>query len=461
MTDDRVSEFEDRLRRRIEEHREERAETGQELSGESTVHAQHSPDFSGMSMREAAEVYDRWVSAQIAAHRGERVAPGPPPVDEVPVESDLSDPAEVSRITSLDQLDRVMEDDFGLRRFLPGSESPAETIFCTTRREFLEPIRAYLGVSSAVSQHWLETPEGEAGDRAESSPLARVAVHIPKQGCYVNGCELARRHELSNPSVVLDDEAAFREAARAIGEEKWGYGFITGYTAYGREKLERGLGRWDLAARLGVEIEGDGARALQAEELRKVSCLTEEGWPLWVGEYLAWRTDTSGEGLPVRTGFRLAQLVDGIEHLIGIVPWELVSGLLEAVRWIFLQTEIGPTLIHKSTRRLQKLYVRDDPRACQLRTHIAQTLVGKLEARLGVLPLPYAMIMAGNLTYDLRHSRPEQIAERARRYPRQNLDSRVAMLSFLDPMVKYDVSTMVSAAWHEFELEPPSALQWA
>jgi hypothetical protein len=456
MSDSRLSQFDERLRRRIEQFREKRAKTSRGLLGESPTLPERVPDFSGMPIHEAAAAYDSWMTARIRKHCGE-TTPERPTLSAEDREQPVD--REMSRVSSLDRLDRVMEDDFGLRRFLPDSAPRTATTLCTTRQEFLEPICDYLGTSRGVADRWLETVEREqAADQA--SPLTRTAVHITGQGCLVNGWKLARRHDLSSPSEALKDEAAFREAARSIGEEKWGCGFITRYTAYGAEKLQRGLCRWDLAARLGVEIHGDSKSRQLAERLRSVSCLTEEGWSSWVGEYLAWRSDPVGAELGVRTGFRLAQLVDGIEHVVGIVPWELVSGLLEAIRWIFLQTEIGPSLIHESTRRLQKLYAGDDPRICRLRSQIARMLMGKLEARLGVLPLPYAMILAGNVTYDLTKSSAGRIAERARRYPRQNLDSRVAMLSFLDPMVKYDVSTTVSAAWHEFELEPPSTLQW-
>ena len=385
MNEDRLDEFDNRLRRRIDAHRQHREESSRATLGESGDTHQP-PDFTGMSIYEAAEAYDSWASARITMHRGRDLTV------KSPAAADKKTPEEpaagaIKPATSLDTLDKTMVDDFGLARFLPDGGPRSGTTLCATRQEFLAPICDYLGTSQGTAGQWLNNAELETPGSSAVNPLTKIAVHIPGQGCYVNGWELARRHDLTNSSRVLDDGAAFREAARAIGEEKWGFGFVTRYTAYGAEKLERRLCRWDLAARLGVETDGETKSRQLAKQLRRVSCLAEEGWASWVGEYLAWRSDPAGEEPGVRSGFRLAQLVDGIEHLSGIVPLkELVGGLLDAVRWIFLQTEIGPTLIHESTRCLQRLYDHDDSRTCRLRTHIARMLIGKMEARLGCCP---------------------------------------------------------------------------
>ena len=462
-----LEDFDRRLRKRIARHEEEREQATQKVFGEAARRAEPFPDFSGMPVEKAIADYDEWVTTRIEAHRRKGPAQIPaPPEPEAPGPPVVG---QIAPVRSLPEVDQVMVQDFALDRFLSGGASPPPTVYCTTMEEFVEPVTAYLGLPSPMRDGWLQAARRERPGWERANPLGRVALYIPSQGCYVNGWRLARLHDLPDPRTALTEPAAFRDAVRQVAGEKWGLGFIRRRTEYGVEREQHGLYRWDLAERLGVKVDGDTTRARQAAQLRVIASFTEAGWTRWVSDYLAQRADPSAGDTGVHTDIRLAQLWDAAEHLVRIVPLdEVVGGLLDAIRWLFLESEAGPTLIHKGVRVFQSL--QEHKQADQVlmavarmpvRTLLGRLLMGKLEARLGMLSLPYAMLIAGNLTYDLEHSPPHQIEQRATQYPRQNVDTRLAMLGFLDPVVKHNVSTMVSAARHEFELEPPPTLQWA
>lgn len=461
-----LEDFDRRVRERIARHKAEREQTTQGLFGEAAGRDEPFPDFSGVPIEKAIAAYDEWVTTQIEAHRREGPAQIPtPPEPQVPGPPVVG---QIAPVRSLPEVDQVMVKDFALDRFISGGVPIPPTVYCTTPEKFVEPVTAYLGLPSPVGDGWLEAARRERPGWERSNPLGRVALYIPSQGCYVNGWRLARLHNLPDPGAALTEPAAFRDAVRQVASEKWGLGFIGCHAEYGVERERHGLDRWNLAERLDVKMGGDAARARQAEQLRAIVSFTEAGWTRWVGDYLAQRADPSAGDLGVHTGLRLAQLWDAAEHLVRIVPFdEVIGGLLDAIRWLFLESEAGPTLIHKGVRVFQALQKHKQANQVSLavarmpvRVLIGRLLMGKLEARLGALPLPYAVLIAGNLTYDLERSPPHKIEQRTTQYPRQNVDTRLAMLGFLDPIVKYDVSTMVSAARHEFELEPPPGLQW-
>ncbi len=209
--------------------------------------------------------------------------------------------------------------------------------------------------------------------------------------------------------------------------------------------------------------------------------LTTTGWALWVGKYLAQRARPAAKsGLPEQEQkFTLSQLWDAFKRLFRVVPLEtwaeifkvplpgidqLVKAVSETLSWLLINTDLEGKMINRSVRRAQRMILTLEPQfrrsaGVSLRQSLARMLFNNAEAHLGVMPIPYAVLMAANLDFN-----PRWDAAEIRRWldgsARQNVDARMVMLTRLDRSVKHNVSTLVSAAVHSLGLRPPEGLEW-
>ena len=77
-----------------------------------------------------------------------------------------------------------------------------------------------------------------------------------------------------------------------------------------------------------------------------------------------------------------------------------------------------------------------------------------MEANIGILSTPYAVLIACHVE-ELDLSSAAALLEKAAETPRNNSDTRMAMLSKLDSRVKYDPKAMYIAAWERLKLNGP------
>jgi hypothetical protein len=90
---------------------------------------------------------------------------------------------------------------------------------------------------------------------------------------------------------------------------------------------------------------------------------------------------------------------------------------------------------------------------------LSQAILGKVEAHLGPMLVPYAVLLAANLDFS-----DQRDAEDLRKWLDadvwQNVDARLVMLTKLDSSVKHNVTTLMSTAVHELGLAPLDGMQW-
>ena len=291
-------------------------------------------------------------------------------------------------------------------------------------------------------------------------------IHLPDKGTLLNLEHY--QQELNRPD---DDPGAAHAHAHLISEvarERWGWGYLLEYTALGQEAGTAGL--WPALIANRFELPGDSNRAAQtAAVLRQSWLLLEAGWMDWVWQYAMFKARYPiGAQLfhQPRPG-RVLELLNRIVNLfpLFIVPFGVrirLLNLLDLFKFLFLEeSDLLPRTEHSVLTYLEQFCLEHDAAVFKSVGEPLSRLFGRfyfsmLESNIGILPTPYAMLIATHVTnLNLASVQPQHMAEQIQQEPRLCPDTRLAMLSRLDSRVKYDPRAMYAAAWERLHLDGP------
>lgn len=369
---------------------------------------------------------------------------------------------------------------FALDEFLPASQDALPTLTsCDSLAAFAEPLGRILPKYRSRFSQWKAAVHARPGERLEGNPLSCLAVHIPRQGTYINLWQIARMPGGSQ-RALLENPHTLRRAVASTASERWGHGFVEAYAEWGQDLHEAGLGALHLARRLGMPI-AESRWAVREAVMSESAMFTTTGWSLWIGEYLAQRTpsDSGSEGRARRGDLRLSQLWDALKRLVQVVPLELWASLLgtpvpgldrlmrgfsETLRWLLLNTELDASLTNRHMRLLQKAALlaeryQFEVGGVSIRAMLSQNLLSRVEAHLGPMLVPYAVLLAANLDFSGRED-VDELRQWLDADVWQNVDARLLMLTKLDASVRHNVTTLMSTAVHELGLAPLDGMQW-
>lgn len=290
-------------------------------------------------------------------------------------------------------------------------------------------------------------------------------LHLPGQGTVVN-----RAHYLEGKTVPeANDIQTFARFAADVAGERWGWGFLLEYTTLGQAAGRAGLWPALAADRLGLPgpVSGESGKA---QALRQVWRLTEAGWQDWVWQYVMFKArHPVGAHLfnKPRPG-RMFELVVKILDLFPfyVVPFGLklrLRNLLDLLSFLFLeQGEVIPRSLNSVLVFTQGFCCEHDQAitgkaGMRLSQMLGRFYFSQLEATIGIMATPYAALIAcHDERLDFRKMKDgAALLAQAERDPRANPDTRLALLSNLDPRVKYDPKAMATAAWERLRLEGP------
>ena len=488
MSDNGAGDFAQRLNRKVAAHQRERAHAARDLFGTPADELAPVPDLVAMdSFDEATQAYDEWVDRRLAVWRGDVILE--PELTERPgrafVPQGAGKRGRVQPIGRLEEMDDLVIDSFAFQEFLTVAiDNRAPMTACTTLESFGETLKPFLAGYEDRFAEWCAQVERAPGREVRGNPLSRLAIHVPWQGTYINGWQMTK----GQPDALdgaMQRPATLCRAVEAVGAERWGFGFIERYSAWGQGLHQMGLDAPILTGRLGLPLVGDGSasasQAARTAALAEGAMFTTTGWSLWVGEYLSRRSrsDPALDGDDCQQPFRLTQLWDALKRLFRIVPlstWtqllgipilgidQIVHAIAEIIGLILSNSDLDTRMVIARVRRMQRLALGLEEEARQrvgfsLHDAFSRMLIGNIEAKLGVMPVPYAVLMAANVEFD-----PQSDADEIRSWldsdARQNIDARLVMLSRMDSSVKHNVSTVVSAAVHGLGLRPPEGLEW-
>ncbi len=382
---------------------------------------------------------------------------------------------DLRRHPELEAIDRIMDEDFALRSRLAGASSDYPTVYCETLEEYFDPYVKILNLSETtrkeIVQHLIARAEADAENTGGGGEFG---VNWPGQGCFVNGWLFAYRRA-ADAAAALRDPATLPFILATVAHEKHGHGFITEFTMSGREKKDIQMFRQDLAARFNVRLADTPDDVLLREKwsiLFMSSVFLEEGWSVWVENYLLRRLRESGSRGPDwtrmkdRRQYRLEAVAPLLARLAGRGGEKAAAARTcgEAVDFIFRGDVLDEEKTLRACRGLEETeaVLADDFASAfgqYPRYVLGYLLVEKVERAVGTANVPYAVAIAANVRYGLASIANSDLARVAASEPRLNLNARLALLSGLDLKAKGDPTELAARAREELNFKIPENLK--
>jgi hypothetical protein len=357
-------------------------------------------------------------------------------------------------------LDSLAADHFRLGR-IPGGSLDYPTVFCETLESFFGPILEELAVSESERAAILQAEIEEAQSQANGGG-GTWGVNIPAKGCFLNGWLFRRVFEPgATPKGTLESGAAYPHILNTTAHEKLGHGFLTAYTARGRELVSNNVRRFEIARHFSFRGSDDPQEALLREKwnvLFRTSMYSEEGFATWMAnrmlELVASVTGEEAFLAPRRLysavevvatlrgqGGELGKLADAIEFIDAAGPRDR-DGLIRLMR----------TLEDESALPVEE-FSAVSPQ--NLRYVLGHILIEKLERAVGTRSVPYAMTVAGNITYGLESIPVSDLKQAIASEHRLSMDIRMALLGTLEQVMADDMDALAIAAREQLSLTPP------
>jgi len=351
-------------------------------------------------------------------------------------------------------VDAIMLKEVGLDSYFPSHP-----------QGFLVPLR-FVGNEQSM-QAWVT----RACDLSTQTEIPHVphVMHIPGQGTIIN-LGAYPQNETVPGSANTNLYTGF---AADLAQERWGWGFLMEYTALGKDAGEEKLWTALSCERLGLPTQGGKARALQ-----HIWRLSEAGWENWVREFVMTKARNAiGDKKNKKSVLRLSyEIIAGIGNVFPVLvqPFASTHSLLSTISLktiidlvsslILEHTEIIPTKLNSLIVNAQELCGNcDEAVKSKSGTTLTQWLgllaFSKLETHIGIQSTPYAVMIAfHNECHILKNAKdgPAVLAV-AKKNPRANPDTRLALLSELNSNVKYNPQTMSNAAWELLRLNGPGS----
>ena len=436
---DKLKEIEDNMRARVEEHRKKRKEE------------QPAPQRPAPSLPERLRGIGRSTTDRQAM-------------------------VDLYRAYDLEKIDRIMAEEFELRRYFPDKSLSYPTIYCETLEEYFQPHVEYLDVSESTKQRLMEQLRQQAEEMAELRPgSGEFGVHWPGRGCYLNGWLFAHGRA-PDARAALADPGLLPYILATAAHEKLGHGFITEFTAAGLEKKELQLWRHEIGNRFHIQVVDSPQATLLHEKwsiLFQTSQYAEEGWAMWIQNYILRRLKelpVEGEEVDFGRARREYSFDNALDTLKEIEFKHQDTGLRELAHWvresvqrIFLQPDIDLETLHQAVLTLQdwgrQLAQPFGESLGQSPSYVVGSLLcNRLEEVLGGKCVPYALAIACNLSYDLGEISNSDLARLVHDDPRLNIDSRLVQLTRLQLDTKDDIAALAQAAREALNLSPPPEL---
>ena len=327
-----------------------------------------------------------------------------------------------------------------------------------------EFVRSEEAMKTAISQ---ACGLRQAPDGVHLKEYQLGAFHIPGRGTLINPSHYAGLE--STGAGKPGDPAARATAVSDMAMERWGWGFLLEYTGIGQRAGAAGLWPAMLAERAGLPIHdpqaGEMARAIHEKWI-----LLKTGWQDWVWQYIMYMAHHPVGKLVHRN--RPARLFELIMRLQELVPLNInvdgigvfsVRNIFDLIKFVFLENaDNSPLLLKQTISTLHRICVEHDDLARPVLKMSFSRFIGSLyfsavENQVGILATPYVVLLAGyEPQVDFASlASPAGFVDYVEKDLRHNPDARLAMLSRLDPRVKYDPRAVFTAAWERLKLEGP------
>ena len=458
----------DEFRRKLEaqrvRHRQQQAETRQEVFGQDAADLWSPrpslPDLSQMPVTEALAAYEAWAEQAIVQERQQFIDSRLQTMQADPVMATAIPLAQQSPLVQLTQIDNLVEQLFDLHRVFPHIRPQTDIFVCQSTAEFLRPLTR-IGLSTAE--------QIRLSQQSDAPILKRIAYYLPDEGCYVNGPLLLQQAQTATVAEALAHTDTFYQVVTAVTQQMYGWGFLLDYTLAGQERKRLNLWPDELAHHLGLTQPASPYQA-QSQVVHYYGSLASAGWCRWITAavlQMAQRKQLGGWQQTQFTWQKFGKLLKRLATDVGEQPIsEFFVPIFNAVQDTFMTSQTGLTMLHKQLNKSRQWAAENEVRLQQrwgwsAQAWLQQTLLNSVEARVGSFCLPYALTVAGHVTYQIDQVTADKLTHDLAQVPQSSLDTRLWMLSALEKQVKYNVTSMANGAWEKFHFESPPELKRA
>ena len=395
--------------------------------------------------------YEDWLDGRIHRWRNEFT-----PVNGIPVRGAGTDaPTDRRSLSAVaETVDRLLLDNFELRPLLKTASAIYRPLHvCRDQGDFLTKASDGLGLTG---------PERAAFvDRLPAGRPPVQVIYVPGLGCLAH--------------TERDEPGSSREMVRAVVRAKWGWGFILEHTALGQGMLSGGLYTAWLARELGVVNHSTRWRE-NLERLKALEgsySLALQAWQEWLWGYLsgyrrldaedsADDDDNSMDSMAQKLGVARELLVR-VLHLdkfgVGDVVLQVMD-IHDLLNFISLSILHAPEQFDEFLRATESELSSSKNEqwrktAETLRLWLGQRYMKVLEANVSTYCIPHAVRIAFYVPENLAKRQPSEIRANLAARPAWNVNKRLAMLTRLDPAVRYDPHALRLATRERLKLDTP------
>jgi hypothetical protein len=366
----------------------------------------------------------------------------------------------ITNSSPLSDLDNAFLRIFKLTSYYPTSKLNYPTILCESLEEFFTPFLANLNYSEQAREQSLKNLISEAIQTAEKNKGGIFGVNFPGQGCYLNGWLFAKLAGIK-PRDVSRDPNVFQTILGTASHEKLGHGFISAYSALGQLKTELGLSLVQIASQFGISPSDDASVQLRYKQnslLFFVSQFLEEGWATWIEKYLEVHLFHTSNPLQhslnnlIGAIQQLPKEIPNVEHLkealmqsLGIVLGDEDQTMKEILQAVYFLADTGGILDEYFMSCIHQ----------PLRYALGELICKKCEANLGELCVPYAVLIAGNVTFDPTKISATDLSNLLLNDPRLNPDTRLVAISRMKLETPGDIKELTKRVNSELSFSIP------
>ncbi len=359
--------------------------------------------------------------------------------------------------------DEIFYKCFDLRKYFKGhSEYP--TIYCETLEEYFEPYTDFLDVSESSKEEIIEYLVNAARITAgETNGGGEFGVNWPSLGCYINGWLFAYKNEES-PIEVLKNPYIFPFILATVAHEKYGHGFITEFTASGKEKKDIQIKRKFISSNFEFKKADTPEETLLTEKwniLLQSSIYVEEGWSVWIEDYMVGALeDELGKDMDfhkVKKGYNADYVLKILKQIENSAPYDeskVASEMIKDLEYFLKSAQPDSEFLHNFNLLLESIEGVIGERFAGItgqypRYVIGKVIMDKASLSLGAKCIPYAVAIACSVAYNLEKISNTDLARVISMQPKMNINTRMLMLATLQLHNKGDVEELLQLAKEE------------
>jgi len=373
----------------------------------------------------------------------------------------LADLGRASYPLQLKEMDRAFLQSFNLDQVYADRSWDDPTIYTTTLADFYLPQVNQQNISPQVQQKALYQLVVYFEKVAQETSGGTLGYFLPGLGCFLNGWLVCFGKDV-DPENAFDHPDLAHLILNVAVHEKLGHSFLGSFCELGGVKTRLGLYQAAVAQRFGHHPADDptfSLRLAQYNLLQLTSQFLEEGWATWITGFIGSELfDTP------RPFYTLDQLWHAIDTLPLVSYRRHRALLLGAMQVVFGPDSAGQAALHQAiiiivvvgaeiTAHFAKHFNQD------LSYVVGELLFTQAEGKLGPACLPYAALIAGNVTLDPTKIGLADLDVLLNEDPRLHPDARLAALSRMRLAEPNSVDELVSRAEAQLSYAIPPELK--